>query len=79
MTSSGPVEIEDVLKAGHCVEPDKEMQSCANTVEAADANRMISNAGFIITEDFIRPRSSEEPISAQVAIAKLLIIPLLDT
>jgi len=30
--------MDDVLKAGHCVEPDKEMQDCAAAIGIVDAS-----------------------------------------
>lgn len=80
VTSSGPVEIEDALNAGHCTEPDKETQSCARTPEAADMSKVKSIVGFVITKDFLglngffRLRSSRESITSQLANSELIMI-----
>ena len=42
-----PVDTEDALKAGHCVDPDREMQLCALTVGVIDviASKAVSDVG----------------------------------
>lgn len=45
--SSGEVDIEDELKPGHCVEPEREMQLCAMEVVENEARNARSVNGFI--------------------------------
>lgn len=78
VTSSGPVETEDLLNAGHCVEPDKEMQSCAITLDMTKTSKVISVAGFVIFKNSLRLHSFKEPFFACAAIAKYLVILLLN-
>lgn len=55
------IEKEDVLKAGHCVEPDKEMQDCAEAIGAEDASMEKAITAWYNFRDFLRGRS--EPLA----------------
>lgn len=43
------MDIEDALKAGHCVEFESGMQSCAKAICSADGRSMRSDADFMIS------------------------------
>ena len=48
--SADPVDIEDALKAGHCVEFESGMQSCAKAICRVDGRNMRSDADFMISQ-----------------------------
>lgn len=50
------VEIDDGLKAGHCVEPDKEMQDCAEAIGIVDASMEKAITVLCSFRDFLRGR-----------------------
>lgn len=45
---SGPVDIDDALKAGHCVEFARGTQFCARAMYSVDGRRMRSDDDFMI-------------------------------
>ncbi len=61
--SSGEVDIEEELKPGHCVEPERETQVCATEVVVSDTRNTRSVNGFMVINRFLWPLSARIPTS----------------
>jgi len=71
--SSGDVDIEDELKPGHCVEPEREMQLCAREVADNEASNARSINGFIFMNRCPGPHSAHNPIQPTTSLCSMAI------
>lgn len=71
--SWGDVDIEDELKPGHCVEPEREMQLCAREVAENEARNTRSVNGFIFINRYPGPHSALIPIQPTPSLCSIAI------